>query len=56
MMVYVQDVRSGPLLNTRVQPNGIEIKTEFKSAEALVEDANEPHYVELLEKSQLSFG
>ena len=56
MMVYVQGVRSGSLLNTRVQPDGTEIKTEFKPGEAFVEDANEPHYVELLEKSQLSFG
>ena len=43
-------------LNTRVQPDGTEIKTEFKPGEALVEGANEPHYVELLEKRQLSFG
>ena len=56
MMVYVQGVRSGSLLNTRVQPDGTEIKTEFKHGEAFVEGANEPHYVELLEKSQLSFG
>ena len=56
MMVYVQGVRSGSLLNTYVQPDGTEIKTEFKPGEAFVEGANEPHYVELLKKSQLSFG
>jgi len=46
MMVYVQGVRSGSLLNTRVQPDGSEIKTVFKPGEAFVEGANEPHYVE----------
>ena len=46
MMVYVQGVRSGSLLNTRVQSDGAEIKTEFKPGEAFVEGANESHYVE----------
>ena len=46
MMVYVQGVRSGSLLNTRLQPDGTEIKTVFKPGEAFVEGANEPHYVE----------
>ena len=46
MMVYVQSVRSGSLLNTRVQNDGTEIKTIFKPGEAFVEGANEPHYVE----------
>ena len=46
MMVYVQGVRSGSLLNTRLQPDGTEIKTIFKPGEAFVEGANEPHYVE----------
>ena len=46
MMVYEQGLRSGSLLNTRVQPDGTEIKTEFKSGEAFIEGANEPHYVE----------
>ena len=46
MMVYVQGVRSGSLLNTRVQPDGSEVKTVFKPGEAFVEGANEPHYVE----------
>ena len=46
MMVYVQGVRSGSLLNTRVKPDGTEIKTVFKPGEAFVEGANEPHYVE----------
>ena len=50
MMVYVQGVRSGSLLNTRVQPDGTEIKTVFKPGEAFVEGANEPHYVENLGK------
>ena len=46
MVVYVQSVRSGSLLNTRVQNDGTEIKTVFKPGEAFVEGANEPHYVE----------
>ena len=46
MMVYVQGVRSGSLLNTRVQPDGSEVKTVFKPGEAFIEGANEPHYVE----------
>ena len=46
MMVYVQGVRSDSLLNTRVQPDGTEIETEFKPGEAFIEGANEPHYVE----------
>ena len=46
MMVYVQGVRSGSLLNIRLQPDGTEIKTIFKPGEAFVEGANEPHYVE----------
>ena len=46
MMVYVQGVRSGSLLNTRVQPDGSEIETEFKPGEMFIEGANEPHYVE----------
>ena len=49
-------MRSGSLLNTRLQSGGTEIKTEFKPDEAFVEGANKSHYVELLEKSQLSFG
>ena len=56
LMVYVQGVRSGSSLNTRVQPDGTKIKTEFKPGEAFVEGSNEPHYVENVEKSQLSFG
>ena len=52
MTVYVQGVRSGSLLNTCVQPDGTEIKTEFKSGEAFVEGANEPHYVENVGKEQ----
>ena len=50
MMVYVQGVRSGSLLNTRVQPDGSEIKTVFEPGEAFVEGANEPHYVENIGK------
>ena len=45
-MLYVQGVRSGSLLNTRLQPDGTEIQTVFKPGEAFVEGANEPHYVE----------
>lgn len=50
MMVYVQGVRSGSLLNTRVQPDGSEIKTVLEPGEAFVEGANEPHYVENIGK------
>ena len=46
VMVYVQGVRSGSLLNTRINPDGSEIKTLFKPGEAFVEGASEPHYVE----------
>ena len=52
MLVYVQSVRSGSLLNTHVQPDGTEIKTEFKPGEAFVEGANEPHFVENVGKEQ----
>ena len=38
------------MLNTRVKPNGTEIKTVFKPGEAFVEGANEPHNVENIEK------
>ena len=54
-MVCVQGVRSGSLLNTRLKPDGAEIKTEFKPGEAFVEGADAPHYIELLEKGRLSF-
>ena len=50
MTVNVQGVRSGSLLNTRVKPNGTEIKTIFKPGEAFIEGANEPHYVENIGK------
>ena len=43
-------MRSGSLLNIRVQPDGTEIKIEFKTGEAFVEGANEPHYVESVGK------
>ena len=46
MMVYLQGARSGSLLNTRVQPDGTEIETEFKPGEAFIKGVNEPHYVE----------
>ena len=52
MLVYVQSVRYGSLLNTHVQPDGTEIKTEFKPGEAFVEGANEPHFVENVGKEQ----
>ena len=56
MMFYMQGVSFCSLINTCDQPDGTEIKTEFKPDETFVEVANEPHYVELLEKSQLLFG
>ena len=56
MIVYVQGVRSGSLLNTRVQPDGAEIETEFKPGETFIEVANEPHYVKMLDESQLLLG
>ena len=46
MMVYVQGVESGSLLNTRLKPDGSEVKTVFKPGEAFIEGANEPHFVE----------
>ena len=46
MMVYVQGVDSGSLLNTRLKADGIEVQTVFKPGEAFVEGANEPHFVE----------
>ena len=46
MGVCVQGVRSDSLLNTRLQPDGTEIKTVFNPGEAFVEGANETHYVE----------
>tara|TARA_B100001057_G_scaffold415442_1_gene432964 strand:+ start:486 stop:941 length:456 start_codon:yes stop_codon:yes gene_type:complete len=46
MMVYVQGVESGSLLNTRLKPDGSEVKTVFEPGEAFVEGANEPHFVE----------
>ena len=46
MMVYVQGVESGSLLNTRLKPDGSEVKTVFKPGEAFVEGASEPHFVE----------
>ena len=46
MMVYVQGVESGSLLNTRLKPDGRKVKTVFKPGEAFVEGANEPHFVE----------
>ena len=46
MMVYVQGVDSGSLINTRLTPDGSEVQTVFKPGEAFVEGANEPHFVE----------
>ena len=46
MMVYVQGVESGSLLNTRLKPDGSEVKTVFEPGEAFVEGANEAHFVE----------
>ena len=50
MMVYVQGMRSGSLLNTWVQPAGTQIKTDLKPGKAFVVGANEPHYVENIGK------
>ena len=49
-------MRSGSLLNTRVQPDGTEIETEFKPGEAFIEGAIEPHYVENVGGEPAVFG
>ena len=46
MLVYVQGVDSGDLLNTRVQPDGSEVSSVFKPGESFLEGSSEPHYVE----------
>ena len=46
MLVYVQGVDSGELLNTRVQPDGSEVSSVFKPGESFLEGSSEPHYVE----------
>ena len=55
MMVSVRGVRSGSLLNTCVQLDGTEMKTEFKPGEAFVEGSNEPNYVENVGKEPTIF-
>ena len=46
MLVYVQGVDSGDLLNTRVQPDGSEVSSVFKPGESFLEGSSEPHFVE----------
>ena len=46
MMVYVQGVNSGSLRNTRVMPDGSEIKTLFKPGQAFLKGVDTPHYSE----------
>ena len=46
MLVHVQGVDSGDLLNTRVQPDGSEVSSVFKSGESFIEGSSEPHFVE----------
>ena len=46
MMVYVQGVNSGSLRNTRVMPDGSEIKTIFKPGQAFLKGVDSPHYSE----------
>jgi len=46
MMVYVQGMNSGSLMNTRVMSDGSEIKTIFKPGQAFLKGVNTPHYSE----------
>ena len=46
MMVYVQGVNSGSLMNTRVMSDGSEIKTIFKPGQAFLKGVDTPHYSE----------
>ena len=46
MLVHVQGFESGDLLNTRVQPDGSEVSSVFKSGESFIEGSSEPHFVE----------
>ena len=46
MMVYVQGVNSGALMNTRVMSDGSEIKTVIKPGEAFLKGVDVPHYGE----------
>ena len=46
MMVYVQGVNSGSLRNTRVMPDGSEIKNIFKPGQAFLKGVDTPHYSE----------
>ena len=46
MLVYVQGVDSGDLLNTRVQPDGTEVSGVIKPGESFIEGSSEPHFVE----------
>ena len=44
MMVYVQGVNSGSLMNTQVMSDGSEIKTIFKPGQAFLKGVDTPHY------------
>ena len=46
MLVYVQKVDSGDLLNTRVQPDGTELSSVIKPGEAFIEGSSEPHFIQ----------
>jgi len=46
MMVYVQGVNSGSLMNTRVMSDGSEIKTIFKPGQAFLKGVDTSHYSE----------
>ena len=46
MMVYVQGVNSGSLMNTRVMSDGSEVKTIFKPGQAFLKGVDSPHYSE----------
>ena len=56
MMVYVQGVRSGSLLNTRVKPNGTEIKTILSPEKLLSKVPTSLITLKILGKRQLLFG
>lgn len=46
MLVYIQENNSSALLNTRVQPDGSEVSSEFQPGQTFIEGASEPHFVE----------
>ena len=46
MLVYIEENNSSALLNTRVQPDGSEVSSEFQPGQTFIEGASEPHFVE----------